>query len=125
MGAQQGGDLAASAQDIGPLKLVAASLDGVDGKALREMVDDLKNRLGSAVIVLAAVNGAKVALVAGVSADQTKTIKVGELVNHVATQIGGKGGGRPDMAQAGGNQPENLAVALASVTDFVQGKLAS
>ena len=125
MGAQQGGDLAASAQNIGPLKLVAASLDGIDGKALREMVDDLKNRLGSAVIVLAAVNGSKVALVAGVSDDQTKLIKAGELVNHVAAQIGGKGGGRPDMAQAGGNQPENLPAALASVTDFVQGKLAN
>ncbi|MGJ8668189.1 MAG: alanine--tRNA ligase [Oceanococcus sp.] len=123
MGAQQGGDLADSALQIGPLKLVAAALDGVDGKALREMVDDLKNRLGSAVIVLAAVNGQKVALTVGVSDDQTKAVKAGELVNHVAGQIGGKGGGRPDMAQAGGNQPENLAAALASVTDFVQDKL--
>ncbi len=122
-GAQQGGDLAASAQQIGPLKLVAAALDGVDGKALREMVDDLKNRLGSAVIVLAAVNGQKVALTVGVSQDQTGSVKAGELVNHVAGQIGGKGGGRPDMAQAGGNQPENLPAALASVTDFVQDKL--
>ncbi len=122
-GAAQGGDLADSAQQLGALKFVAAQLDGVDGKALRTMVDDLKNRLGSAAIVLAGVSGDKVALIAGVSADQTRLIKAGELVNHVAQQIGGKGGGRPDMAQAGGNQPENLPAALASVEAWLQQKL--
>ncbi len=123
LGAQQGGDLAGSAEQIGPLKLVAAQLDGVDGKALREMVDDLKNRLGSAVIVLASVSGPKVALIAGVSEDQTARIKAGELVNHVARQVGGKGGGRPDMAQAGGSQPEAVPAAIASVRAWVEQKL--
>jgi len=82
----------------------------------------LKNKLGSAAVVLAAVDGSKVTLVAGVTKDQTATIKAGELVNQVATQVGGKGGGRPDMAQAGGNQPQHLDAALESVTGWVQGK---
>jgi alanyl-tRNA synthetase len=83
----------------------------------------LKNKLGSSAIVLATVQGDKVSLVAGVSKDQTQAIKAGELVNVVAQQVGGKGGGRPDMAQAGGNQPQDLPAALASVPDWVREKL--
>ena len=90
---------------------------------LRDTLDQLKNKLGSAAVVLGAVNGAKVSLVAGVTPDQTGRIKAGELVNMVASQVGGKGGGRPDMAQAGGNQPENLEAALKSVPDWVREQL--
>ena len=123
MGAQQGGDLAGSAQEVGPLKLVAARVDGVEPKALREMVDDLKNRLGSAAIVLGAANVPKVSLVAGVTNDHNKAVPAGELVNFVASQVGGKGGGRPDMAMAGGSQPEALDAALAGVRDWVAARL--
>ena len=90
---------------------------------LRDTLDQLKNKLGSAAVVLGAVNGAKVSLVAGVTSDQTGRIKAGELVNMVASQVGGKGGGRADMAQAGGNQPENLDAALESVPDWVREQL--
>jgi alanyl-tRNA synthetase len=116
----QGGDLAAQAVDINGIKVLAARMDGADTKVLRETLDQLKNKLGSAAVVLAAVEGDKVSLVAGVTKDQTGTIKAGELVNQVASQVGGKGGGRPDMAQAGGNQPENLDAALESVPGWVQ-----
>jgi alanyl-tRNA synthetase len=122
--AQAGGELAAQAQDLGGVKLLAARLDGADGKSLRETLDQLKNKLGSAVVVLGAASGdGKVSLIAGVTADQTQRVKAGELVNFVAQQVGGKGGGRPDMAQAGGTQPENLDAALASVRGWVDGKL--
>ena len=94
------------AVEINGIKVLAARMEGADNKVLRETLDQLKNKLGSAAVVLGAVNGDKVTLVAGVTKDQTGTIKAGELVNQVATQVGGKGGGRPDMAQAGGNQPE-------------------
>jgi alanyl-tRNA synthetase len=123
LASNQGSDLAASAQQIGTTNVLAARLDGVDSKSLRDIVDQLKNKLGSAAIVLATVSDGKVSLVAGVTADQTARIKAGELVNHVATQVGGKGGGRPDMAQAGGSNPENLDKALASVPDWVRAKL--
>ena len=89
----------------------------------RETLDKLKDKLKSAVILLASVNDGKVSLIAGVTADATSKVKAGELVNMVALQVGGKGGGRPDMAQAGGTKPENLAVALTSVTDWVSNKL--
>ncbi|MCK5480833.1 MAG: alanine--tRNA ligase, partial [Gammaproteobacteria bacterium] len=89
-------------------------------QVLRETLDQLKNKLGAAAVVLAAVDGDKVSLVAGVTREQTATVKAGELVNFVASQVGGKGGGRPDMAQAGGNQPENLDAALASVSGWVE-----
>jgi alanyl-tRNA synthetase len=118
-----GGDLAASAEDVNGIKVVAARLDGVDPKSLRETVDQLKNKLGSAAIVLATVTGGKVSLCAGVTKDNTGQLKAGELVNFVARQVGGKGGGRPDMAMAGGNEPEQLDVALAAVTDWVQQQL--
>jgi alanyl-tRNA synthetase len=122
--AQASGELAGQAQDLGGVKLLAARLDGADGKSLRETLDQLKNKLGSAVVVLGAASGdGKVSLIAGVTADQTQRVKAGELVNFVAQQVGGKGGGRPDMAQAGGTQPENLDAALASVRGWVDGKL--
>jgi alanyl-tRNA synthetase len=123
MASSQGSDLAGQAVEINGIKVLAARMDGADTRVLRETLDQLKNKLGSAAVVLAAVNGEKVTLVAGVTKDQTGTIKAGELVNQVATQVGGKGGGRPDMAQAGGNQPENLDVALQSVPAWVEGKL--
>jgi alanyl-tRNA synthetase len=90
---------------------------------LRETLDKLKDKLKSASIVLATVSDGKVSLIAGVTADQTGKVKAGELVNFVAQQVGGKGGGRPDMAQAGGTQPEHLAAALASVSAWVKAKL--
>jgi alanyl-tRNA synthetase len=123
LASSQGSDLAAQAVDVGGIKVLAACMDGADNKVLRETLDQLKNKLGSAAVVLGAVNGDKVTLVAGVTKDQTGTIKAGELVNQVAQQVGGKGGGRPDMAQAGGNQPENLDAALKSVPEWVQQQL--
>jgi len=120
----QGTDLAAGAVDVGGVKVVATQIDGADAGALRSAVDQLKERLKSAVIVLASVDGAgKIALVAGVTADQTKRIKAGELVGAVAAKVGGKGGGRPDFAQAGGSDPAALPAALGGVADFVRAKL--
>ena len=115
----QGDDLVDRAIDVKGIKVLAAALDGADAKALRETLDKLKDKLKSAAIVLAASDGGKVSLIAGVTGDLTANIKAGELVNHVAQQVGGKGGGRPDMAQAGGTQPENLPQALASVRAWV------
>jgi alanyl-tRNA synthetase len=123
LASSQGSDLAAQAVDVGGIKVLAACMEGADNKVLRETLDQLKNKLGSAAVVLGAVNGDKITLVAGVTKDQTGTIKAGELVNQVAQQVGGKGGGRPDMAQAGGNQPENLDAALQSVPEWVQQQL--
>jgi alanyl-tRNA synthetase len=123
LASSSGNALTDQAVEINGIKVLAAKIDNVEPKALREIVDQLKNKLGSAAIVLATVNGENVSLVAGVSKDQTDRIKAGELVNVVATQIGGKGGGRPDMAQAGGNNPSALDAALAGVADWVQEKL--
>jgi alanyl-tRNA synthetase len=120
----QGTDLSAGARDIGGVKLVAAQVDGADAGALRNAVDQLKDKLKSAVIVLASVDATnKITLVAGVTADQIGKVKAGELVGNVAGQVGGKGGGRPDFAQAGGNNPAALGAALASVEAFVRTKL--
>jgi alanyl-tRNA synthetase len=124
LASSQGSDLAGQAMDMGEFKLLAARLEGADAKALRETVDQLKNKLGSAVVILAVVAGDKVMLAAGVTQDQTSKIKAGELVNFVAQQVGGKGGGRPDMAQAGGNNPAALAGALESVETWVREKIA-
>ena len=115
----QGDDLAGQAVDVKGVKLLVASLEGADGKTLRETLDKLKDKLKSAVILLGAADGAKVSLIAGVTADLTGKIKAGELVNFVAQQVGGKGGGRPDMAQAGGTEPAKLPAALASVQAWV------
>ena len=118
----QGDELLSQAQDINGVKVLAAKLDGSDAAVLRETLDKLKDKLKSAAIVLASVNDGKVSLIAGVTADATAKVKAGELVNFVAQQVGGKGGGRPDMAQAGGTQPEHLAAALASVPAWVKTK---
>jgi alanyl-tRNA synthetase len=119
----QGDELLSQAQNINGVNVLAAKLDGADAAVLRETLDKLKDKLKSAVILLASVNDGKVSLIAGVTADATAKVKAGELVNFVAQQVGGKGGGRPDMAQAGGTQPEHLAGALASVSAWVQAKL--
>ncbi len=119
----QGDDMASQAIDIKGVKVLAATLEGADINTLRETMDKLKDKLRSAVVVLASVVAGKVTLIAGVTADLTSKVKAGDLVNMVAGQVGGKGGGRPDMAQAGGTQPENLPAALSSVTDWVGGRL--
>ncbi|WP_085315672.1 alanine--tRNA ligase [Derxia lacustris] len=123
LASSQGDDLAAQAVDIKGIKVLAATLDGADVKTLRETMDKLKDKLKTAAIVLAAVEGGKVSLVAGVTADAIGRIKAGELVNFVAQQVGGKGGGKPESAQAGGTDPAGLPAALASVTGWAEGKL--
>jgi alanyl-tRNA synthetase len=115
----EGGNLAHSAENIGELKLLVRHIDDCDGKELRETVDQLKNKLGVSIVVLASVEGTKVGLVAGVSKELTDRIKAGDLVNMVATQVGGKGGGRADMAMAGGGDPSALPAALDSVKSWV------
>jgi len=115
-----GDELGAQAVDIAGLKVLAVKLTDVDAKSLREMAEQLKNKLGSCAIVLAVVDGDKVNLVAGVSKDKMAQIKAGDLVNFVATQVGGKGGGKPDLAMAGGNDPSKLDAALAGVCDWVK-----
>jgi alanyl-tRNA synthetase len=119
----QGDELVAQAQDIKGVKVLAAKLDGADVATLRETMDKLRDKLKTAAIVLASVADNKVSLIAGVTADTTSKLKAGELVNFVAQQVGGKGGGRPDMAHAGGTQPENLTSALNAVHDWVKAKL--
>ena len=123
LAASQGDDLLGQAVDVKGAKVLAAVLDGADVTALRETMDKLKDKLKSAAIVLSSVADGKVTLIAGVTADLTGRVKAGELVNMVAQQVGGKGGGRPDMAQAGGTQPENLPAALAAVQSWVEAKL--
>jgi alanyl-tRNA synthetase len=123
LAASQGDELVSQAVDVSGVRVLAAQLEGADVKTLRETVDKLKDKLKSAAIVLASVEGGKVSLIAGVTADASKKVKAGELVNFVAQQVGGKGGGRPDMAQAGGTEPANLPAALAGVTGWVQQQL--
>jgi len=115
----QGDDLLSKAVDVNGLKVLAAQLEGADAKTLRDTLDKLKDKLKSAVIVLAAVEGGKVQLAAGVTNDRTAKLKAGELVNFVAQQVGGKGGGKADMAMAGGTEPANVGAALASVQGWV------
>ncbi|GAO22964.1 alanyl-tRNA synthetase [Alicycliphilus sp. B1] len=115
----QGDELASQAVEVKGIKVLAAKLDGADAKQLRETMDKLKDKLKTAAIVLAAVDGDKVQLAAGVTADSTARVKAGELVNFVAGQVGGKGGGKPDMAMAGGTDAEALPQALASVAAWV------
>jgi len=120
----QGVDLASSAIDVRGVKVVATKVEGADSGALRNAVDQLKDRLKSAVVVLASVESpAKVVLVVGVTADQTSRIKAGELAGAIATQLGGRGGGRADFAQAGGSNPAALDAALESVHEFVRSRL--
>jgi alanyl-tRNA synthetase len=119
-----GDDLASQAVEIDGVKVLAAKIEESDPKALRDLVDQLRNKLGSAAIVLGTVKDGKVSLIAGVTQDQTGRIKAGDLVNAVATQVGGKGGGRPDLAQAGGTDPTHLDAALKSVPDWVRQRTA-
>jgi alanyl-tRNA synthetase len=119
----QGTDLASQAVEVKGAKVLAATVEGADAKSLREAIDRLKDRLKSAAIVLGAVSDGKISLVAGVTADLTAKVKAGELVNYVAQQVGGKGGGRPDMAQAGGTDPAKLGAALDSVRPWVEQRL--
>ena len=123
LASQAGSDLAGSAIEIEGIKVLAHKIEGADPKTLRETLDQLKNKLGSAAIVLGTSNGSKVSLIAGVTKDQTNRIKAGDLVNAVAVQVGGKGGGRPDMAQAGGSDPAKLDSALDSVPDWIRANL--
>jgi alanyl-tRNA synthetase len=125
MAASQGDDLAAQAEDVDGLKVLAAKLDGVDPKRLRDTVDQLKNKLGSAAIVLATVHGDKVSLVAGVTSDYVDRIEAGPLANFVAQQVGGRGGGRADLAQAGGNDPSKIDQAIRSVPNWIKEQLSA
>jgi alanyl-tRNA synthetase len=124
LAASAGDELVQQATDINGVRVLAAQLDGVDAKALRETADKLRDKLKSCALVLGTVADGKVSLIAAVTPDVTGRIKAGDLVNHVATQVGGKGGGKPDMAMAGGSEPGALPAALASVQAWVQGKLA-
>jgi alanyl-tRNA synthetase len=119
----QGTDLASQAVDVKGSKVLVATLDGADVKTLRDTMDKLKDRLKSAAIVLGAVHDGKVSLIAGVTSDLVARVKAGDLVNFVAQQIGGKGGGRPDMAQAGGTEPAKLPGALQTVKSWVEERV--
>jgi len=119
LASNQGDDLISQVSEVNGVKLLATAVEGVSAKDLRDVADKLKDKLGSAVIVLAVVNGDKVALVAGVTKDLTDQYQAGKILNHVAQQVGGKGGGRPDMAQGGGTDPSGLDSALASVKDLI------
>ncbi len=121
----QGGDLSATAKDVGGIKVLAAQIDGADVRSLRDALDRLKSNLGSSVIVLGSVSEGKVVLVAGVSDDLVARIKAGEIAGLVAAKVGGRGGGRADFAQAGGTQPENLGTALAGVESMVRSRLSN
>ncbi len=121
----QGGDVSAQAKAVGGVKVLAVQIEGADAKALRDTVDQLKQKLGSSVVVLATVQEGKVVLVAGVSADLVAQLKAGDIAGAVAAQVGGRGGGRADFAQAGGTQPEKLGAALASVEGLVRNRLAN
>jgi alanyl-tRNA synthetase len=123
LASSQGDELMNSAVDVNGVKVLAAKLEGADAKTLRDTMDKLKDKLKTAVIVLGAVDGDKVQIAAGVTNDTTGKVKAGELANFVAAQVGGKGGGKADMAMAGGTEPAKLAGALASVQAWVAGKL--
>ncbi|WP_334012834.1 alanine--tRNA ligase [Alteromonas sp. S167] len=123
LASQQGADMLSSAVEINGVKVLVANLEGVEAKSLRSMMDDIKNRIGEGIVVLGVAGDAKVNLIAGVTKNLTSKVKAGELVNFVASQVGGKGGGRPDMAQAGGDKPESLPAALDSVNAWLQDKL--
>jgi alanyl-tRNA synthetase len=123
MAASQGDDLASQATEIAGIKVLAATIEGADAKALRELADKLRDKLKSCALVLGSSIDGKVALIAAVTPDAIGKIKAGDLVNFVAAQVGGKGGGKPDLAQAGGTLPENLKTALSGVLDWVRGKL--
>ena len=123
MASSAGSDLASQAEEMSGAKVLIAAVEGFNPKSLRDMVDQLKNKLGSSVVVLATSSEGKVSLVAGVSKDLTGKVKAGDLVNMIALQVGGKGGGRPDMAMAGGTEPEGVAAALDSAKPWLQERL--
>ena len=123
LASSSGKDLMDQAVEVAGVKLLAVRLDGADAKSLPNSLDQFKNRLGSGVVVLGAADGDKVALVAGVTDDLTDRVQAGPLVNHVAGQVGGKGGGRPDMARAGGKDAAKLDGALASVESWLKDQL--
>ena len=125
LAAQAGSDLFSKAVDVNGVKVLIADLEGAESKALRGMMDELKNKIGSGIILLGTAADGKVGLIAGVTKDLTGQVKAGDLVNSAAQHVGGKGGGRPDMAQAGGSQPENLALALDSAKAWLTDKLTS
>ena len=120
-GGRQGGCLAFNRATS--VKLVVSQLDGADPKSLPDVLDQLKNKIGSGIIVLGTVSEGKVGLIVGVTKDLTDRFHAGKLVNHIASQVGGKGGGRPDMARAGGSDPDSLPAALASVEQFARNLL--
>jgi alanyl-tRNA synthetase len=123
LAANAGADVLSQVIEINGIKVLSTELKDVEAKSLRAMVDDFKNQLSSAIIVLGVADTDKVSLIGGVTKDLVGKVKAGDLVNFVALQVGGKGGGRPDMAQAGGSQPENLVTALASVEAWLVDKL--
>ncbi|MEH6457724.1 MAG: alanine--tRNA ligase [Cocleimonas sp.] len=123
LASQAGSDIASNAVDVAGIKVLAANLEGVDPKSLRDTVDQLKNKLGKAAVIISTVVDGKVSLVAGVTKAETAQIKAGDLLKHVAEQIDGKGGGRPDMAQGGGNNANALPAALESVISWVEGQV--
>ena len=125
LASSQGSDLASQAQSFDGVSVLAARLDGADVKTLRDTVDQLKNKLGTSAVVLGATQGDKVLLIAGVSKDATARIKAGDLVNVAAVEVGGRGGGRPDMAQAGGSEPGKLDAALDAARTWLQNQLAT
>jgi alanyl-tRNA synthetase len=119
LASDQSGDLISKAKDINGIKLLATEVSGVSSKDLRDLADKLKDKLGAAVVVLAVVSGKKVSLISAVTKNLTDKYQAGTILNHVASQIGGKGGGRADMAQGGGTEPEKLKDALNSVKDLI------
>ena len=123
MASLAGSDLSSQAEDIGGVKILMAHLDAADSNTLRDTLDQLKNKLGTAAIVLASEDAGKVKLIAGVTRDLTDRIKAGELVNVAAVEVGGKGGGRPDMAQAGGSNPAAIPQALEAARSWLQDQL--
>src|SRR5690606_20999023 len=123
LAASAGSDLAAQAVEMGGVKVLATRVEGVDGKALRGLIDQLKDKLGSGVVLIGTAEGGKVSLAAGVTKDLTGRVKAGELVNVAAQQVGGKGGGRPDMAMAGGTDVAALPQAIAAAREWLAGQL--
>lgn len=123
LASSRSGDLSTQAINVDGIRVVASRLEGVAAKELPPMVDQLKDKLKQAVILLAVVNGTKINLIAGVTKAQTARMKAGELLNFVATQVGGKGGGRPDLAQGGGSEPDKLDGALESVVNWVKERV--
>ena len=123
LASSQGDDLAGRAREVKGAKVLAVSIEDADSRVLRETLDKFKDKFKSCIVVLGAIEDGRVKLIAGVTADLTPKVKAGELINFVALQVGGKGGGRADMAQAGGTEPDNLPSALESVAGWVEQRL--